>query len=112
MLKTQMIKLKILALLSAGVLWAAPAWGADSAKGQALADTHCVRCHGAKVGDTSPNPKAPVLASFQAKWPLTYLEEALAEGIVTGHDNDMPTFSFTAEEIDNLFAYLDSLGAD
>jgi mono/diheme cytochrome c family protein len=36
------------------------------------------------------------------------LEEALAEGIVTGH-NEMPEFSFEPEQIASIVAYLQTL---
>ena len=36
------------------------------------------------------------------------LAEALAEGIMTAHPQ-MPVFTFTPEQIDDLLAYLDSL---
>lgn len=80
----------------------------DEVRGQLLAEKHCLRCHAASGAEISPNSNAPPLSSFKKKWPLLYLEEALAEGIVTGHDNDMPIFTFSTEEIDDLISYLDS----
>tara|TARA_R110000868_G_scaffold177057_4_gene415300 strand:+ start:179 stop:508 length:330 start_codon:yes stop_codon:yes gene_type:complete len=81
----------------------------DEVRGQRLAEKYCLQCHAASGAELSPNPNAPALASFKKKWPLIYLEEALAEGIVTGHDNDMPMFTFSGDEIDDLISYLNSL---
>lgn len=81
----------------------------DGARGQALAERLCLKCHASLVDGASPNPDAPALASFKEKWPLTYLEEALAEGIVTGHDNQMPVFELSPMEISDLLEYIDSL---
>ena len=44
------------------------------------------------------------------RYPAESIEEALAEGIVSGHP-DMPEFVFEPPEIDAIFAYLDSLSA-
>jgi hypothetical protein len=53
---------------------------------------------------------APPFSTFERKWPVEYLAEALAEGIVTGHGPiQMPVFVFTPEEIDDLLAYLKSV---
>jgi cytochrome c len=42
------------------------------------------------------------------KYKLEDLEEALAEGIVTGH-NVMPEFSLTPQQIDDLLAHIRQL---
>ena len=44
------------------------------------------------------------------RYPAESIEEALAEGIVSGHP-DMPEFVFEPAEIDAIVAYLDSLSA-
>jgi hypothetical protein len=41
-------------------------------------------------------------------YPPETLEEALAEGIMVGHD-DMPAFEFTADQVEQLIAFLKSL---
>ncbi len=78
---------------------------ADESEGRVLAEQHCMRCHHA----TDEGAVAPPLSSFKEKWPVSYLEEALAEGIVTGHDNNMPALAFSADEIEDLLAYINSL---
>lgn len=76
--------------------------------GKQLAEQHCARCHNIYNEGESPLPAAPNFTSFNEKWPLGYLEEALAEGIVTGH-TDMPEFQFEPEEIDSILAYIEAL---
>ena len=45
------------------------------------------------------------------RYPLDQLEEAFAEGLVTGHPA-MPPFVFRASEIDDLIAYLETVKAE
>jgi len=77
-------------------------------KGHALAEQYCAKCHAVADEATSPHKDAPPFRTFASKWPLENLEEALAEGIVTGHP-DMPAFVFEPEDIDALIEYLHSL---
>ena len=77
--------------------------------GSELAKTRCGRCHAIGKTDKSPLIIAPPLRDFVKKWPLETLEEALGEGIVTGHA-DMPVFVFTPAEIVGFIDYLESLG--
>lgn len=97
-----------LSLFLAGAATAAQA-GADlAAEGRMLASVNCARCHSIDKTGASPMPVAPPFREFAAKWPLDQLEEALAEGIMTGHP-DMPEFQFKPNEIEALIAFLDSL---
>lgn len=80
----------------------------EAAKGKILAVTHCGKCHAIADEKESPLPAAPLFKTFNEKWPLNYLEEALAEGIVTGH-TDMPEFQFEPEELGQLLAYIETL---
>ncbi|WP_417813464.1 c-type cytochrome [Thalassospira alkalitolerans] len=83
------------------------------ARGKAIAEQTCLRCHNKFAGDPHPDPALttpPPLASFGQRWPLENLEEALAEGITVSHDQlTMPEFSFTPETIADLLAYLGDL---
>lgn len=78
--------------------------------GAELAERHCARCHAVASGQ-SPVADAPAFSGLARKWPIEYLAEALAEGIVTSHRHDveMPEFVFSPEEIDDLLAYLESV---
>jgi mono/diheme cytochrome c family protein len=97
-----------LALLA---LVAAPA-GARSLidSGRVIAKVNCGRCHAIGLRGKSPNPKSPPLRGLAKKYPLTHMEEALAEGIVVGHEGEeMPPFQFSAQQIEALLAYLASV---
>lgn len=95
-----------LALLGAGP--AAAQGQADIAAGRKLAEQHCSRCHAVGNEGQSLMEGAPPLRDLKLRYPVEDLAEALAEGIVTAHPQ-MPVFTFSAEEIDDLLAYLDSL---
>jgi mono/diheme cytochrome c family protein len=95
----------------AGVLhWASPVLADDAVlrRGQTIAETHCSRCHATGRQDPSPLPQAPPFRGLAKRYPLHYLAEALAEGIVTGH-RDMPVFTFNPDEIGALLAYMGSI---
>lgn len=101
------------ALLTAGLGLALAVPGtaiADEAlaeRGRIIADTYCSDCHATGTSGDSPMAEAPPLRSFQERWPVDHLAEALAEGIMVGHE-DMPEFRMTTSEIDAFLAYLDS----
>jgi mono/diheme cytochrome c family protein len=78
--------------------------------GHAMAQRLCARCHAISGPGPSPVAQAPPFSTFERNWPVEYLAEALAEGIVTGHGPvQMPVFVFTPDEIDDLLAYLESV---
>ncbi|MEQ1615427.1 MAG: cytochrome c [Hyphomicrobiaceae bacterium] len=79
------------------------------AKGQAILDKICSRCHSIGKDGASPHEKAPPFRTVVTRYPAETLAEALAEGLVSGHP-DMPEFTFEPTEIDAIIAYLDSLG--
>lgn len=76
-------------------------------RGRAIAQ-HCARCHAIGQNDESPHEDAPPFRTFQGKWPLEQLEEALAEGIAVGHV-DMPEYMFEPDQIADFLAYLATL---
>ena len=89
---------------------AAAAQGAvDIQAGEQLAETHCSRCHAIGESDQSLMQGAPPFRELKQRYPVEDLAESLAEGMVTAHPQ-MPVFTFTPEQIDDLLAYLDSLG--
>ncbi len=93
------------------ILVAAPLAAQDenlSAKGKALAEQHCARCHAIGPTGDSPHKEAPPFRAVVTRWPLQNLEEALAEGIVTGHP-DMPAFEMEPPNIDALIEYFATL---
>ncbi len=98
--------LLIAALCNAPLLDGAAAEAIE--EGRAIAETHCARCHAVgKTGD-SPHADAPPFRDLRLRYPVENLEEALAEGIMTGHA-DMPEFQFEPQQIGAFIAYLKSL---
>lgn len=93
---------------------AAPLRASENDRAEAgldLAQKYCARCHAVGMEGESPHKDAPVFRSFAEKWPLENLEEALAEGIVTGHP-DMPAFVLEPPEIDALLEHLHTLALE
>jgi cytochrome c2 len=81
--------------------------------GHALVKKACTPCHAVEATGDSPVADAPPFRTFSSKWPLDNLEEALAEGILVGHEGiQMPEFVFEPEEISDIIAYLGSLPSD
>jgi cytochrome c len=79
-------------------------------RGQALVQRNCSMCHAVgRVGD-SPNQQAPHFRDLSERYPVDSLGEALAEGIIVGHPA-MPQFRFTAQEVSDIIAYLNSIQA-
>jgi cytochrome c len=79
-------------------------------RGKAIATANCGSCHSVAVSGASPNRKAPPFRTLAARYPLESIEEALAEGIVVGHEtSDMPMFEFEPDEISDLLRYIGSL---
>ena len=83
----------------------------DVAAGRDLADRLCAQCHAVSGPGPGPVAGAPAFSQLAQRWPIEYLAESLAEGIVTSHRDDvrMPEFVLSPEQIDRLLAYLDSI---
>lgn len=77
-------------------------------RGRQLTDQTCTSCHATGPTGSSPMAAATPFREIVHRYPLDQLEEAFAEGLVTGHPA-MPEFVFRAGEIDDLIAYLESL---
>jgi cytochrome c len=109
------------------VALAVPCWSADEAgagagtpakdatpatdlvaKGRAILESNCARCHAIGMDDTSHHEEAPPFRVVVTRYPPEDLAEALAEGIVSGHP-DMPEFVFQPPEIEAILAYLGTL---
>jgi mono/diheme cytochrome c family protein len=76
--------------------------------GKALVEVNCARCHAVGRTDKSSHPDAPAFRVLSQRYPLTDLEEALAEGISTGHP-DMPEWVASPDQIEAIIAYIGSL---
>jgi cytochrome c len=80
----------------------------QAAKGLAILEKNCSRCHALGLTGSSRHPQAPPFREVVQRYPVEDLEESLAEGIVSGH-RDMPELSFEADQIGAIVAYLNSL---
>lgn len=76
--------------------------------GRQFAKDNCGRCHAIGGTDKSRLALAPPFRELHERYPVDGLQEALAEGIVTGH-RDMPEFSLDPVQIDDFIAFLKSL---
>jgi len=83
----------------------------DPAKGAAIIETNCASCHAVGVTGASPVATAPAFRNLSQRYPVESLEEALAEGIMVGHQGivQMPEFVFQPDEIGHIIAYLSSI---
>lgn len=77
-------------------------------RGLTFVRTNCSRCHSVDKVTPSPLPVAPPFRQLHRRYPVESLEEALAEGIVTGHPS-MPEFRLDPGQIGDVIAYLKSL---
>jgi len=76
--------------------------------GQQIVTKNCAPCHAVERRGASPRPDAPAFRTLGRRYPVESLEEALGEGIISGHP-DMPEFIFTGEDVGAIIAYLKSI---
>jgi mono/diheme cytochrome c family protein len=93
-----------------GLLLVSPALAAPTAeqRGKAYARANCARCHAIDRRSESPLKIAPPFRTLHRRYAIDSLEEALAEGIYTGHA-DMPAFELEPDQIHDLLSYLKTL---
>ena len=77
-------------------------------RGEALLAKDCARCHATARTGESRHPQAPLFRALAKRYPIESLEEALGEGIISGHP-DMPEFRFEADDVGAIIAYLKSI---
>jgi mono/diheme cytochrome c family protein len=94
------------------MVFAAAAAGAQDAatlkRGEALLAKECSRCHATGRTDESRHPQAPLFRTLAKRYPIESLEEALGEGLISGHP-DMPEFKFEGDDVGAIIAYLKSI---
>ena len=76
--------------------------------GRTIAENKCSACHAIGATGSSPFREAPPFRLLSDRYPIRDLEEALAEGIVTGHPA-MPVWIFEPTEISDLLGYIESV---
>lgn len=77
-------------------------------RGLVFVRAHCARCHSVDRVGASPLKIAPPFRTLHERYPVESLQEALAEGIVTGHPS-MPEFQLDPGQVGDVIAYLKSL---
>ena len=97
-----------IAAVLASVLPARAQQDADVAAGQRLVLDNCARCHATGRTGDSPHPVAPPFRTLSKRYPISALDEALVEGLSSGHP-DMPEFVFSPDEAASIIAYLQSI---
>ena len=80
----------------------------DLKRGGELLQKDCARCHAVGRTGESPRKDAPAFRTLGQRYPIESLEEALAEGIMSGHP-DMPEFEFDADDVGAIITYLKSI---
>jgi mono/diheme cytochrome c family protein len=80
----------------------------DIKRGETLLARDCGPCHATGRTGDSPRKEAPAFRTLGQRYPVESLEEALGEGIITGHP-DMPEFKFEADDVGAIIAYLKSI---
>ncbi|PLX37333.1 MAG: cytochrome C [Hyphomicrobiales bacterium] len=77
-------------------------------RGRELATSLCGSCHAVGTDDASSVEGAPAFRDLGQSYPVDDLSEALAEGIVTGHE-DMPEVALEPADIDALLGYIEHI---
>jgi mono/diheme cytochrome c family protein len=96
------------ATLLALAAFSSTAHAQSAQRGVVIARTYCVKCH--SIDKLSPSPLAIALPfrDLHKRYPVEQLQEALAEGVVTGHPT-MPEFRFDPGQIADFIAFLKTL---
>jgi cytochrome c len=76
--------------------------------GHTLVLRDCARCHSVEATGASGFRPAPPFRTLHNNYPLDSLEEALAEGIISGHPA-MPEFEYSASDVADIIAWMKSL---
>jgi cytochrome c len=100
-----------LTILAAAILAVAtlPAAAQDRLQhGADLLRRDCGKCHAVGRTGDSPDKEAPAFRTLGQRYPVESLEEALGEGIVSGHP-DMPEFEYAAADVGAIIDYLKSI---
>ena len=80
-------------------------------EGLFLVQKHCAGCHAISAKDVSKHRDAPAFREVLKRYEASDLEEALAEGILTGH-SDMPEFKFEPAHAAAIIRYLNALSEE
>ena len=78
------------------------------AAGKAFAQANCSHCHSIDKFTPSSLAIAPPFRVLHKRYPVESLEEALGEGITTGHPS-MPEFKLDPGQVADFISFLKSL---
>lgn len=83
--------------------------GTDAAsRGHALVTRDCSPCHAVSGPGPSPVAEAPAFSTLSQRYPVEFLAEALAEGIMVNHETiEMPQFQYEPDEVGAIIAHLE-----
>jgi cytochrome c len=102
---------RLIAITAMLALFAIPALAqpqSQESRGEALLSRHCAMCHAIGRSGTSPHAEAPPFRTLGQRYPVESLEEALGEGLLSGHP-DMPEFVFAPRDVGAIIRYLQSI---
>jgi mono/diheme cytochrome c family protein len=86
--------------------------GDPLSRGEDLARRECAVCHAIDGPGPSPVADALPFSALSERYPVRWLEEAFAEGIMVRHPSvQMPEFRLEPDEIEALMTYLESVQA-
>ena len=77
-------------------------------RGKAFARANCSQCHSIDRATRSPRIAAPPFRTLHKRYPVETLEDALAEGLSTGHPR-MPEFRLDPGQVGDFISFLKSL---
>ena len=77
-------------------------------RGLVFVRTHCAQCHAIDKLSPSPLAAAPPFRTLHRRYPVENLQEALAEGIVTGHPS-MPEFRLDLGQVNDVITFFKTL---
>src|SRR5262245_28891836 len=77
------------------------------ARGRAIAEQRCARCHAIGRDDERPHAIVIPFRDLPARFPVEMLVEARTTGVISGHD-EMPMFELPRTDMAALLSYIDS----
>jgi len=104
-------RLQTLALIGVGLFLSPPAFAQSAetanlaARGQAILQEKCARCHAIDTVGESPLKQAPPMREIYGRFNPRELQAELSEGKVSKH-KEMPQIAFSDEDVHAILTYL------
>lgn len=105
---TRAVLLSTLSIAMATAMIAASDAAPSARRGKAFARANCAQCHAIDKVSRSRLPTAPPFRTLHTRYPVETLDDALAEGLSTGHPS-MPEFRLDPGQVGDFIAFLKSL---